>query len=359
MDFTVGALIDIDDYVASTRARGREWARRQLGQADRAVRAVAARRPASCEPLPPDEWLVRLSGDDPDRLMGEATALAEQIRAGIVSATDLTATVSLGTPRRGPDSTTATERDARRTNAYKLLLGGDRVITAPQEERSEAAPPVRIEAELARRIQAGDRGGAAGLLAGWVDRCVQERGLSPRTLHNWLMGELLFVVDVVNRGRLAGGSTDWVDAFARLPIEELTTVTQIHERSYLHIWIEETLWRLMPPAARDILSMAESYMAAHYTDPRLRLATVAEAVSASPFYIAHLFADVLGTTFLRHLTGLRLRHARVLLTATTAPIDTVAARSGYLSAKVFRGVFKRHVGCSPSEYRRNHRPLPL
>ena len=46
------------------------------------------------------------------------------------------------------------------------------------------------------------------------DRCVQERDLAPKTLHNWLMGELLFVVDVVNRCRLAGGSTDWVDACA-------------------------------------------------------------------------------------------------------------------------------------------------
>ena len=320
MDFTVGALIDLDDYVASTRARGRSWAGRQLDQADRAVRAATAGQPVTCEPLPPDEWLVTLTGDDPDRLLGQRGRLAEQVRAGIVRATELTATVSLSAPRRGPGA----ERDALRTNAYKLLLGG-----------------------------------AAGLLTGWVDRCVQERDLAPKTLHNWLMGELLFVVDVVNRCRLAGGSTDWVAACARLPIEELITVTEIHERSYLHIWIEETLTRLMPPAERDILSMAESFMATHYTDPRLRLSTVAQAVSASPFYISHLFADERRTTFLRHLTGLRLRHARMLLTASAVPIDTIAARSGYLSAKAFRGVFKRHVGCSPSEYRRTHRsPAP-
>ncbi|WP_049557760.1 helix-turn-helix transcriptional regulator [Nonomuraea sp. SBT364] len=358
MDFTVGALVDLDDYVASKRAHGQSWAGRQIDQADRAIRAVTVGRLASCEPLPPDEWLVTLTGDDPDLLMDEATALAEELRTRIVRATELTATVSLGTPRRGTGGGAVAERDARRANAYKLLLGGDRVITAPPRERADAQPPVRIEADLARRIQAGDRGGAAGLLASWVDRCVQERDLAPRTLHNWLMGELLFVVDVVNRCRLAGGSTDWVDACARLPIEELTMVTEIHERSYLHIWIEETLRRLMPPAARDILSLAESYMAAHYTDPRLRLSTVAEAVSASPFYISHLFAAERGTTFLRHLTGLRLRHARMLLSASAVPIDTVAARCGYLSAKAFRGVFKRHVGCSPSEYRRTHRPAP-
>ncbi|TMR99716.1 helix-turn-helix domain-containing protein [Nonomuraea basaltis] len=353
MDFAVGALIDIDDYVASTQARGQVWARRQLDQADHTVRAATRGRPtASCTPLPPDEWLVTLAGDDPDTLMGEVTAMAEEIRARIIGAT---VTVSLGTPHAGPGGLALAEREARRTNSYKLLLGGDRVITAPSAGRREAAPPVRIEAELARRIQAGDRNGVAGLLAGWVDRCAQERDLAPATLHNWLVGELLFVVDVVNKGRLSGGSTDWVDACARLPIEELISLTEIHERSYLRIWMDETLKRLMPPRTRDILSMAEAYMATNYAHPRLRLSTVAEAVSASPFYISHLFAEERGTTFLRYLTGLRLRHARSLLSTSALPIEVVAGRSGYLSAKAFRGVFKRHVGCSPSEYRRTYR----
>ncbi|GAA3310211.1 hypothetical protein GCM10020219_015450 [Nonomuraea dietziae] len=79
---------------------------------------------------------------------------------------------------------------------------------------------------------------------------------------------------------------------------------------------------------------------------------MAEAVCASPFYISHLFAEERRTTFLRHLTGLRLRHARRLLTTTALPVDVIAARTGYPSAKALRGAFRRHVGCSPTEYRR-------
>ncbi|MBB3729350.1 helix-turn-helix domain-containing protein [Nonomuraea dietziae] len=356
MSYAVAALVDIDDFIASSQAQGQVWARRQLRRADRAVHAAAFGRPGvTCRPQPPEEWLVMLTGADPEALMSEATALAEEVRARIVRETAWTATVSLGVPRLGhEEAQREAEREARLANDYKLVLGGDRVISSEASAaRGALSPPVRIEEELTRRVRAGDRNGAAGLLAGWVDRCASERDVDPGTLRNWLIGELLFVVDVVNRSRLPDGSTDWVEACARLPIEDIVTVGDIHERSYLHIWLRETLGRLMPPPARtDILALAETYLAEHYTDPGLRLSTVAEAVCASPFYISHLFAEERRTTFLRHLTGLRLRHARRLLTTTALPVDVIAARTGYPSAKALRGAFRRHVGCSPTEYRR-------
>ncbi|MFI7130251.1 helix-turn-helix domain-containing protein [Nonomuraea sp. NPDC050153] len=351
MTYAVAALVDIDDFLVSEKTRGRSWAHRQLQRTDHAVRSAAStRRDATCHLLPPEEWLIVLSGADPGALMSDAEALAEELRARIVRETAWTATVSLGAPSL---EHVAAERDARRANDYKLVLGGDRVIAPPPRESAALTPPVRIEQELTRRVRAGDRNGAAGLLAGWVDRCAREPGVDPRTLRNWLIGQLLFVVDVANRARLADGSTDWVEACARLPIEDIIMVGDIHERSYLHIWLRETLGRLMPAAPRrDVLALAEAYLAEHYTDPGLRLATVAEAVSASPYYISHLFAEERRTTFLRHLTGLRLRHARRLLSTSALPVDVIAAHTGYPTAKALRSAFRRHVGCSPTEYRR-------
>ncbi|WP_327088282.1 helix-turn-helix domain-containing protein [Nonomuraea sp. NBC_01738] len=350
MTYAVAALVDLDDYIASERAQGQLWARGQLRRADQAVQAASGRAGATCRAEPPEEWLVLLTGADPELLMSDAAELAEDLRARIVRETALTATVSLGSPALGH---TAAERQARLANDYKLVLGGDRVITAEPYRGRAITPPVRIEQELTRRVRAGDRNGAAGLLAGWVDRCAAEPDADPRTLRNWLIGQLLFVVDVVNGSRLADGSTDWVATCARLPIEDIITVGDIHERSYLHIWLRQTLDRLLPPPPRrDILALAEAYLAAHYTDPGVRLATVAEAVSASPFYISHLFAEERRTTFLRHLTGLRLRHARRLLSTSTLPVDVIAAQTGYPTAKALRGAFRRHVGCSPTEYRK-------
>ncbi|GAA0934112.1 AraC family transcriptional regulator [Nonomuraea longicatena] len=350
MTYAVAALVDLDDYVATVRAQGQPWAQGQVRRVARAVAEATAVRPgATWRPEPPEEWLMLLVGTDPDTLATEAATLAEEVRARIVAETAWTATVSIGPPAAGA---VEAEREARRANDFKLVLGGDRVIEAVPAGWT-GGPPLRIEQELTRRVRAGDRTGAAGLLASWVDRCAREPGVDPRTLRNWLVGQLLFVVDVAGQARLADGSTDWVETSNRLPIEDIVTIGDIHERSHLHIWLKETLGRVMPvPPRRDILALAEAYLADHYTDPGLRLADVASAVCASPFYISHLFAEERGTTFLRHLTGLRLRHARRLLTTSVLPVDTIAASTGYPSAKALRIAFRRHVGCSPTEYRR-------
>ncbi|MFC6897024.1 hypothetical protein ACFQGX_16645 [Nonomuraea dietziae] len=101
MSYAVAALVDIDDFIASSQAQGQVWARRQLRRADRAVHAAAFGRPGvTCRPQPPEEWLVMLTGADPEALMSEATALAEEVRARIVRETAWTATVSLGVPPR-------------------------------------------------------------------------------------------------------------------------------------------------------------------------------------------------------------------------------------------------------------------
>ncbi|WP_157248637.1 helix-turn-helix transcriptional regulator [Nonomuraea typhae] len=348
MTYAVAALVDIDDYVATARTQGQPWAAGHLRRATRAVASAATRAGATWRPEPPEEWLVLLTGADPDTLTTAATTLAEEVRTRIVRETAWTATVSIGPPSTGSHEA---EQAARRANDYKLVLGGDRVIRLPARPGNPPSPPVRIEQELTRRVRAGDRDGAAGLLASWVDRCAP--GADPGVLRNWLIGQLLFVVDVAGQVRLADGSTDWVETGARLPISDLVTVGAIHERSYLHIWLKDILGRLIPAAPRrDILTLAERYLAEHYTNPGLRLADVAAAVCASPYYIAHLFAEERRTTFLRHLTGLRLAHARRLLTTSALPVDVIALGSGYPSAKALRGAFRRHVGCSPTEYRR-------
>ncbi|NUR84702.1 MAG: hypothetical protein HOY71_11510, partial [Nonomuraea sp.] len=112
--YAVAALVDLDDFVATERARGRSWARTQLDRVERAVRVTAEPR-ASSRPLPPDEWLVLLTGDEPGVLAAEAGVLAEELRGRIGRESELTATVSLGPPC---GSRAAAEREARRTIGY-------------------------------------------------------------------------------------------------------------------------------------------------------------------------------------------------------------------------------------------------
>ena len=94
----------------------------------------------------------------------------------------------------------------------------------------------------------------------------------------------------------------------------------------------------------------------NYARPGLQLATVAQAVHASPFYISHLFKRERGTTFLRTLTRLRMEHGRVLLETTGTSVEAIAQAVGYSSARRFRIVFKEMYGLSPREHRASMLP---
>lgn len=57
-------------------------------------------------------------------------------------------------------------------------------------------------------------------------------------------------------------------------------------------------------------------------------------------------------TIISYLTKLRLDHFCHLLESTTMPIKEAAEKSGFIETSNFSTIFKKHKGCTPSEYRR-------
>ncbi|MDR7327140.1 MULTISPECIES: AraC family transcriptional regulator [Catenuloplanes] len=104
--------------------------------------------------------------------------------------------------------------------------------------------------------------------------------------------------------------------------------------------------------ARQIEQLTD-YMRAHLADD-LTVDDLASVVNVSKFHFIRTFAATTGLTPSRYLRRLRARTAAELLTATTLPIATVAARCGYRSAGQFAVVFRGEHGVSPSAYRSGH-----
>jgi AraC-like DNA-binding protein len=78
------------------------------------------------------------------------------------------------------------------------------------------------------------------------------------------------------------------------------------------------------------------------------------AVSRSVF--ATKFSRLVGEPPLRYLMGLRLNSAAVRLRSTEDSLKTIAAAAGYHSVAAFAKAFKRHIGTTPGQYRKNHKP---
>lgn len=88
----------------------------------------------------------------------------------------------------------------------------------------------------------------------------------------------------------------------------------------------------------------------------LAVADLAGRAGMSVSSLHRRFRQELGTTPLAWLTGQRVALACRLLEGTDAGVDAVARRSGLGSAANLRDVLRRHVGLSPSDYRRRFAP---
>lgn len=97
-----------------------------------------------------------------------------------------------------------------------------------------------------------------------------------------------------------------------------------------------------------------SLIAQRYTE-HLTIDAIGRAVDLHPNYAMSLFRKTFGTTLIDYLTQHRVSHAQRLLATTDQKIVRVALDSGFGSISRFSDAFRRACGCSPREYRRQHR----
>ena len=95
-------------------------------------------------------------------------------------------------------------------------------------------------------------------------------------------------------------------------------------------------------------------IAQRYTE-QLTVAEIGQAVALHPNYAMSLFKKAFGTTLIDYLTHHRVSHAQGLLATTDEKIVEVAFSSGFNSISRFNEAFRRACGCSPRDYRKQHR----
>jgi AraC-like DNA-binding protein len=85
------------------------------------------------------------------------------------------------------------------------------------------------------------------------------------------------------------------------------------------------------------------------------ISSLADRVALSRSVFAAKFSQLVGEPPLRYLTSLRLNAAAVRLRSTEDKLKTIAAAAGYDSVAAFAKAFRRHMGTTPGQYRKNHK----
>jgi AraC family transcriptional regulator of adaptative response / methylphosphotriester-DNA alkyltransferase methyltransferase len=91
----------------------------------------------------------------------------------------------------------------------------------------------------------------------------------------------------------------------------------------------------------------------------LSLDDIARRVASSRRQLQRAYAEIGGTTFREHLTGVRMNRAAELLASRPLTVRDVAHRVGYRQPAQFAKAFRRHHGAAPSDFRaRRHADGP-
>lgn len=95
-----------------------------------------------------------------------------------------------------------------------------------------------------------------------------------------------------------------------------------------------------------------AYIEEHYQED-IGLNELADLVGMSTAYLSVLFKSEVGTSYVKYLTDLRVKHAKKLL-KEGYKVSEVSELVGYNNYRYFCDIFKRHVGKTPNEYKHNY-----
>ncbi len=88
-------------------------------------------------------------------------------------------------------------------------------------------------------------------------------------------------------------------------------------------------------------------------DQQLTLSELSAISGWSERHLQRLFKKHTEQSFHRYLQSLRIQKSCELLLATQLKIHAIAEKVGYRDMGAFLAVFRRHMGCTPSEYRKS------
>ena len=117
----------------------------------------------------------------------------------------------------------------------------------------------------------------------------------------------------------------------------------------------------LPPDARAadqphnlvLANRIRQHIGTHFTE-QLTLEDIGEALSMSPYHLAHIFKDMTGMSPIHYMIRCRIGEAQNLLISTDYSATQIAAIVGYTNVNHLNAIFAKLVGLPPIRYRRSY-----
>ena len=101
-----------------------------------------------------------------------------------------------------------------------------------------------------------------------------------------------------------------------------------------------------------MIQQVKDYVKLHYSDISLSMNEVADHVDISTTYLSTLFKQTTGMSFPGFLASYRLEVACDLILHTDKTFTEISELAGFTNCSYFFIVFKKHMNCTPNQYRK-------
>jgi two-component system response regulator YesN len=86
-------------------------------------------------------------------------------------------------------------------------------------------------------------------------------------------------------------------------------------------------------------------------DGGLSLKTISEQLYINKSHISEVFKQKTGMQFIEYLTAVKMERAKKVITDSKLKTYEIADMLGFKDIEYFSKLFKKYIGCSPTEYR--------
>jgi two-component system response regulator YesN len=297
------------------------------------------------------------SQSDRNDIRSLTSAILEEVCQNVDKYLQLTLTAGVGTvTSRLPELIHCCE-DAMTALDYRLLLGGNRVISIDDVENRRRPAPVRLddwqEQAFARCLKVGTFREMEGIVDEMFAPLLDAGSSS--TFRDAQILMLQIVTTLLKAAQETDGEFGGPWGAGAAPLKD---ATQFGSPQEAKTWVVHTCSELMARIAADrqtayhsLVEQAKAFTRENFADSGITISRVCAHLHISAGYFSSIFKRETKMTYMAYLLQIRMETAKELLLASDLKTFEIADKVGYADPNYFSFSFKKQVGLSPKDYR--------
>ncbi|NLD50413.1 MAG: response regulator [Clostridiaceae bacterium] len=279
----------------------------------------------------------------------------EQIKAMIINRLKCYVNIGIGNVHRNLKEIKQSYREASEALNYKVIYGKNHIISFDENKINESTWNMKMDElnEIGFHVKTGLEDKALEMINGIFDGFYSQ-GL--KSIDFVRITSINIITVILNSITELG--LDFNDVFegGKLPYDRVFIIDNLPDmKGYMLNMVKHAISSVKNMRTRKtnkVINEIIEYMKENLSEQELSLAGVAKQFYLNSSYLSRAFKQETGRTFVEFMTGIRIEKALKLFKETDLMLYEVAQEIGIPDPNYFGKCFKKYVGMSVNEYRK-------